>query len=131
MNPGDVVPSMTLAQLDNMEMDEYAGVGPDDNEGDPQLSIQSGPTNSVVVSWPFSGSFSYLLQQNSTPYNTNWMTVTNDPIVVNNQFQVSLPMSPTSHMYFRLSSLTISNAISMTNTTVSNITAGASSNKMK
>ncbi len=103
LNPGDVVPSMTLAQLDTMEMDEYAGIGPEDNIGDPQLSIQTGPTNSIVLTYPVSTSFSYFLQQNSQPGSTNWVAVTNDPVIVSNQNQVTLPIPATGNVLFRLS----------------------------
>jgi hypothetical protein len=129
LNPGDVVPSMTLAQLDTMEMDEYAGIGPEDNVGDPQLSIQTGPTNSIVLSYPVSTSFSYFLQQNSQPGSTNWVAVTNNPVIVSNQNQVTLPIPAIGNVLFRLSSLDISNAITITNVTMTNVTT--SSFKMK
>jgi hypothetical protein len=114
MNPGDDVPSMSLADVDTMETDEFAGDYPDDNTGDNQLSIQANSvttvngTNtttsviSVTLSWPDSDLISYTLQQNSSVTSTNWLTVTNIPVLVGGtNDQVTLPTT-SALSFFRL-----------------------------
>ena len=64
----------------------------------PQLSIAFS-SNSITVSWPgyFTG---FALQQNSDLTTTNWVFVTNSPIIVGGSNQVTL--SPTDNQFFRL-----------------------------
>ncbi|HWY31128.1 MAG TPA: hypothetical protein VNX46_10255, partial [Candidatus Acidoferrum sp.] len=103
MNPGDVVPSLTLAQVETMETDEFAGLFPNDNAGGPQLNLQLTGTNTAVLTWPASPLVSYSLQQNSSLTSSNWVTLTNSPTVVSNLNQVVLPASA-AQSFFRLTS---------------------------
>jgi hypothetical protein len=93
MDPGDDVPKMTLAEVETMEQDEFGGIYPDDNYGEPQLSIQSAGLDSILLSWQPSDLITFSLQQISSLDSTNWVTLTNVPTVVSNMNQVILPAS--------------------------------------
>ena len=66
----------------------------------PQLSISPAGAGSVLISWP-APSTGYSLQQNASLATTNWVAVTNVPVVVGNQNQVTLS-SGTGMEFFRL-----------------------------
>jgi len=66
----------------------------------PQLSITTINAATVQLSWPAS-SGSFAVQQNPDLTTTNWMTLTNTPIPVSGEYQVSLPSSAT-NMFYRL-----------------------------
>jgi hypothetical protein len=102
MNPGDVVPSMTVSNVQTMETDEFAGLVPDDNQAEPQLSMQMTSTNTVVLTWPASAMITYSLQRSASLSTPSWVTLTNVPAVVNSQNQVTLP-APPGPSFFRLS----------------------------
>ncbi len=107
MNPGDAVPSMTLAQIDAMETDEYDDIVPDDNAGEAQLNIQVGvPYNNfnntnVILSWSVDPLLTnmYSVQVLGNLLESNWMTLTNVPIMTNGQFQMSLPATGPPQFY--------------------------------
>jgi hypothetical protein len=99
MDPGDAVPSMTLADVDTMETDEYDGIFPDDNAGEAQLNIQLNTPDTVLLSWQDSDLITYSLQQTSSLSPTNWMTLTNTPTVVSNIDEVILPISALKSFY--------------------------------
>jgi hypothetical protein len=67
----------------------------------PTLDIQPTPTNSVVISWPAASS-GFNLQQNTNLISTNWVSVTNSPVVINglNEVIVSPPLGT---RFYRLS----------------------------
>lgn len=70
--------------------------------GTPSLRIVKTSTNAVVIAWPsFSPNFS--LQMNSSIATTNWATVTNVPIIVGDEKQVTIS-TPTGNNFFRLKS---------------------------
>ncbi len=66
----------------------------------PPLTISLTATNTVLISWPspYSG---FALQQNSNLNTTNWVTLTNTPIAVGSQYQVTIP-PPTGNQFYRL-----------------------------
>ena len=133
MNPSDAVPFMTLAQIQDMETNEFADNLPNDDFGEPQLSIQGPPTNQtqlatitlpggqtvtatpnpnpppnvVTLSWPAYSlaTNTYALQQSTNfPWN-NWTTLAVTVTNMNGSNIVVLsPSVPQS--YFRLISST-------------------------
>jgi hypothetical protein len=66
----------------------------------PSLTISLTATNTVLISWPssFNG---FALQQNSNLSTTNWVTLTNTPIPVGSQYQVTMP-PPKGNQFYRL-----------------------------
>jgi hypothetical protein len=56
----------------------------------PRLNMSSTPTNALLFTWPTNIS-TYALQQNGNFDSTNWITLTNGPLVVGSQNQVTLP----------------------------------------
>jgi hypothetical protein len=58
----------------------------------PQLLIAVTPTNTVVLSWAVSPD-PFILQATSGLGTTDWTTVTNTPVVIGQQNQVTLPLS--------------------------------------
>ena len=67
----------------------------------PQLSIGLAGAN-VTISWPTNPA-GYALQQHTNLATTNWIAVTNIPIVANTQYNVTLPLSGGQHFYRLLS----------------------------
>lgn len=65
----------------------------------PQLSIGLINTNAFLISWPAPPVNSFVLQQNSELSTTNWVDVTNAPVVVSNRNQVVLSPSANSAFY--------------------------------
>lgn len=122
MNPSDDVPSMSLSEVDAMETDEFYDIVPDDNIEEPVLGIQPDATNTnnVALSWPVSDLMtnSYSLQQNSSLASTNWMTLTNVPVVAGGQSQVSVPAS-SGLAFFRLLFTTTNTPPPFTTNTIS------------
>jgi hypothetical protein len=57
----------------------------------PQLLIRLTPANTVVLSWAVSPE-PFNLQATSGPATTDWTTVTNPPVVISQQNQVTLPL---------------------------------------
>ncbi len=66
----------------------------------PLLGIQLTSTNAVVISWPAS-STGFSLQQSSNLNPTNWVKVTNTPVVTNGLNQVMVPPL-TGRQFYRL-----------------------------
>ena len=66
----------------------------------PQLGITATNSATVQISWPASAG-SFALQQNPDLTITNWTTLTNTPVLVSGEYQISLP-SPASSMFYRL-----------------------------
>jgi hypothetical protein len=66
----------------------------------PHLSISQTPTNTVLFTWP-TNITTYALQQDSDLSTTNWTTLTNKPVVVGFQHQVTIP-KPDNNMFYRL-----------------------------
>ncbi|HXT38591.1 MAG TPA: hypothetical protein VN887_01070 [Candidatus Angelobacter sp.] len=66
----------------------------------PQLSITATNQITVLLSWPAAGGY-FALQQNPDLSTTNWVTLTNAPILVSGGYQASLPSSAAS-MFYRL-----------------------------
>jgi len=64
----------------------------------PPAAIQPGGTN-LLVSWP-GGAPGFTLQQNPDLTTSNWMSVTNTAVLINNSNQVTLPA--TGNMFYRL-----------------------------
>jgi hypothetical protein len=64
----------------------------------PQLFIGVTSTNTVVLSWAVSP-YPFNLQATSSLATTDWTTVTNTPIVVGQQNQVTLPLSAGNQCY--------------------------------
>jgi hypothetical protein len=100
MNPGDTVPSMTLAEVEALVQDEASGNLPIDDTGAPTLNIQDTGTNSVVITWPLSVS-SYSLEQNPDLTSTNWVAVPEEAAIVGGQNQV-IVSPPVGNMFYRL-----------------------------
>ena len=69
--------------------------------GAPLLRIFLTTTNTAVVAWPTSA-VSFVLQQNTNLVTTNWVNVTNTPIVVGSENHV-IVLPPTGNRYYRLS----------------------------
>jgi len=80
----------------------YLALAPNDRfpSGAPRLTISLTATNTVLISWPspYSG---FALQQNSNLSTTNWVTLTNTPITIGSQNQVTMP-PPTGNQFYRL-----------------------------
>ena len=95
MNPGDVVLSMSLTNVETLETDEFLEIVPDDNEGEPQLSIQNTGTNSVVLTWPPTFLTTYSVQQTTSLLPANWVTM---PVITTTnlagQIQAVVPVLP-------------------------------------
>lgn len=86
----------------SVDLDEFNGTTSDILAfvQQPSLSIAWKGPDQVAITWSrFAGGF--LLQQNSDLGSTNWVSVTNAPVVVNNQEQVILGTS-TAGTFFRL-----------------------------
>jgi len=66
----------------------------------PLLSVQLTPTNAVVISWP-DASTDFNLQQNGNVNSTNWVNVTNTPIIAGGQKQV-IVAPPVGTQFYRL-----------------------------
>ena len=66
----------------------------------PRLSINLTPTNTLLFSWPVEVT-SYALQQNSGFDPTNWTTLTNTPVVVGSQNEVTVS-KPQEITFYRL-----------------------------
>jgi hypothetical protein len=66
----------------------------------PPLIIQLTPTNAVVISWPWP-STDFNLQQNTNASSTNWVNVTNTPIIAGGQKQV-IVSPPVGTQFYRL-----------------------------
>ena len=66
----------------------------------PPLSIQHTPTNAVVISWP-APSTGFNLQQNTNVSSTNWVNVTNTPIITDGLKQV-IVSPPAGTRFYRL-----------------------------
>jgi len=66
----------------------------------PSLRIARAAANALVLAWPdaFAG---YVLQQNPNLTTTNWVAVTNPPVVVNGEKQVTVS-PPVGNRYYRL-----------------------------
>ena len=80
----------------------YLALAPNDRfqPHEPPLMISLAETNHLLLSWPssFNG---FALQQNSNLNTTNWVTLTNTPIAVGSQYQVTIP-PPTGNQFYRL-----------------------------
>jgi hypothetical protein len=68
--------------------------------GSPLLRVLLTSTNTVVIAWP-NPSTGFSLQQNAALGNTNWLGVTNTPVVVGNEKQVTVA-PPAGNRFFRL-----------------------------
>ena len=68
--------------------------------GAPLLRIAVTSTNTVIVAWP-APSTGFTLQQNSSLATTNWVALTNTPVLAGDERQVVLPSWPGSR-FFRL-----------------------------
>ena len=68
--------------------------------GAPVLRIFLTTTNTAVVAWP-APSTGFVLQQNTNLITTNWVTVTNIPIVVGSENHV-IVNPPTGNRFYRL-----------------------------
>ncbi len=66
----------------------------------PMLNISFGASNSVVISWS-APSTGYFLQQNNDLTSANWRLVTNVPVTVNGQNQVTISPA-TGNAFYRL-----------------------------
>jgi outer membrane protein assembly factor BamB len=80
----------------------YLALAPTDRfpSGAPRLTISLTATNTMLISWP-SPCSGFALQQNSNLSTTNWVTLTNTPVTVGSQNQVTMP-SPTGNQFYRL-----------------------------
>jgi hypothetical protein len=86
-------------------IDEYSWY---DNEGSftvevvqvPQVSITAINSGTILLSWPAS-SGSFAVQQNPDLSTTNWVSLTNAPVLLSGESQVSLP-TPDAKMFYRL-----------------------------
>ena len=68
--------------------------------GAPDLTIERMSPSSVLLAWP-APSNGFMLQQNTNLTTTNWVAVTNPPVVVNGEKQVTV--SPlVGNRYYRL-----------------------------
>jgi len=67
----------------------------------PQLNVALNSSNVAFLSWPVPLAPGFVLQQNSDLNTTNWLTLTNIPVVVSNRNQVTV--SPTGgQIFYRL-----------------------------
>lgn len=68
----------------------------------PPLAIHNSGTNTIQFSWPAFQNWGFVLQEAVRISETNWTTITNEPIMVSNEsLQVSLPLLP-GERFFRL-----------------------------
>ena len=68
--------------------------------GPPGLAIELVSPGSALITWP-APSTGYVLQQNTSLTTTNWVALTNPPVVVNGEIQITV--SPTvGNRYYRL-----------------------------
>ena len=58
----------------------------------PTLRLAGAGSNTMVIAWP-TNAIGFVLQQNPVLGTTNWVTVTNSPVVVGSEKQVTLPAS--------------------------------------
>ena len=71
--------------------------------GGPALRLVRSTTNTVVIAWPVT-STEFSLQQNPAANNAgSWVSVTNAPVVVGGENQVTVP-APLGNRYYRLKS---------------------------
>lgn len=78
------------------------GISPPTTRSAPRCIVNSVVGNRLVLSWPPSivaGSF--VLQQNSDLTTTNWVTITETPVLVGPEFQIAVPV-PRGNMFYRL-----------------------------
>ncbi len=66
----------------------------------PQLNLSLSPSNTLVFNWNATTN-GYRLQANASPGTTNWMTLTNAPVTVGSNHQIS-PFVPASSVFYRL-----------------------------
>ena len=64
----------------------------------PTLRIWRAGADSVGVAWPAAAT-GFILQQNADPGTADWTAVTNTPIIVGNEQQVTLPVSAGNSFY--------------------------------
>jgi hypothetical protein len=65
----------------------------------PQLTMAAGDTETVQVSWAAPPVNNFVLQQNSGLATTDWLDVTNVPVVVSNRNELVLPVSAEAAFY--------------------------------
>lgn len=66
----------------------------------PQLGVRVSSTNKLAFTW-MSSTSGFLLQTNASLRTTNWVTLTNAPVVVGSSNQVVLP-APANPLFYRL-----------------------------
>jgi hypothetical protein len=66
--------------------------------GAPVLRVQITATNTVLIAWPAAAS-GFSLQQNTAVGSTNWIGVTNIPVISGGENQVIVPSQPGSKFY--------------------------------
>ena len=66
----------------------------------PHLTIAPATTNTILLSWPVEVT-TYAVQQSLDLSPTNWITLTNTPVVVGSQSEIILP-NPPARMFYRL-----------------------------
>jgi hypothetical protein len=68
----------------------------------PRLNLTQANPSTMLLSWPTNFFVTYVLQQNTSPASTNWVSVTNTPGVANGQYQIALPISTAAAAFYRL-----------------------------
>ena len=66
----------------------------------PHLTVSPATTNAILLSWPLEVT-TYAVQQSLDLSPTNWVTLTNTPLVVGSQNEVTVP-NPPARMFYRL-----------------------------
>ena len=66
----------------------------------PRLAVSPATTNTILLSWPVEVT-TYAVQQSHDLSPTNWVTLTNTPVVVGSQNEITLP-NPPGRMFYRL-----------------------------
>ncbi len=89
-----VVQGMALTGTADGQIVAYATLPPEH----PTLRISQPANGTVMVAWPAAVT-GFVLEQNSALETTNWIEITNAPVVVGGERQVTLPVSPGSAFY--------------------------------
>lgn len=85
----------SLTGLNSFQVWPYIFDGPD------YLSTTLTPTNTIVFSWSMFSSPNRI-QQNPDPSTNNWVTLTNVPLVAGYSRYLTLPVSSSGRMFYRL-----------------------------
>jgi hypothetical protein len=85
--------------VSNTSLANYSGIA----QAAPALAIGGSGDGGTLLTWPASG-VGFALYSATNLVSANWMLATNQPVLTNNQWQISLPPETASGHYYRLQS---------------------------